>query len=90
MRKPVTRDFVDFARVTSHMEYIKAQSTAMVCTDIPNEILDSYRLYLALTHCHKPVVTGIFRKDSLPFMFELLETVRGGRQGPQRETPGNI
>ena len=77
VRKPLTRDFVNFARVTAHMEHIKAQSTAMVCADVPKEVFDSYRLYLALTFCHKPVVTGIFRKASLPFMFELLETVRG-------------
>ncbi len=60
------------------MENIRAQSTAMVCSDVPKEIFDSYRLYLALRHCHKPVVTGIFRKASLPFMLELLEAVRGG------------
>lgn len=86
VRKPLTQDFVDFARVTAHMEHIKAQSTAMVCSDVPKEILDSYRLYLALITCDKPIVTGIFRKASLPFMFELLEIIRGGakalRQNP--------
>lgn len=86
VRKPLTQDFVDFARVTSHMEHIKAQSTAMVCADVPREVLDSYRLYLALIHCHKPVVTGIFRKASLPFMFELLETVRSSGKA-LRERP---
>jgi len=86
VRKPLTQDFVDFARVTSHMEHIRAQSTAMVCTDVPKEIFDSYRLYLALTHCHKPVVTGIFRKASLSFMFELLEAVRGSSKA-LRERP---
>lgn len=80
VRKPVTRDAVDFARITAHMEYIKAQSTAMVCEDVPTEILDSYRLYLALVNCNKPVVTGIFRKESLTFMFELLEAIRGGKK----------
>jgi trimethylamine--corrinoid protein Co-methyltransferase len=86
VRKPRTQDFADFTRVTSHMEHIKAQSTAMVCTDVPHEVLDSYRLYLALTYCHKPVVTGIFRKASLPFMFDLLETVRGSSDS-LRERP---
>jgi len=86
VRKPLTQDFVNFARVTSHMENIRAQSTAMVCSDVPNEIFDSYRLYLALRCCHKPVVTGIFRKASLPFMLELLETVRGGSKA-LRERP---
>jgi trimethylamine--corrinoid protein Co-methyltransferase len=86
VRKPSTRDFVNFARVTGHMDHIKAQSTAMVCADVPKEVFDSYRLYLALTYCHKPVITGIFRKASLPFMFELLETVRGGGEA-LRERP---
>ncbi|MBW2123154.1 MAG: trimethylamine methyltransferase family protein, partial [Deltaproteobacteria bacterium] len=86
VRKPLTRDYVDFTRVTAQMEYIKAQSTAMVCADVSEEILDSYRLYLSLVYCHKPVVTGIFRKASLPFMFELLETVRGGGRS-LREKP---
>ncbi len=86
VRKPSTHDFANFARVTAHMEHIKAQSTAMVCSDVPKEILDSYRLYLALTCCHKPIVTGIFRKASLPFMLELLATVRGGSEA-LRERP---
>lgn len=86
VRKPTTRDYVNFTRITAHMEHIKAQSTAMVCADVSREVFDSYRLYLALTHCHKPVVTGIFRKASLSFMIELLETVRGGAEA-LREKP---
>jgi trimethylamine--corrinoid protein Co-methyltransferase len=86
VKKPSTRDYVNFTRVTGHMEHIKAQSTAMVCADVAKEILDSYRLYLSLSFCHKPIVTGIFRKGSLPFMFELLETVRGGSKN-LREKP---
>ena len=85
VRKPSTRDFVNFTRVTAHLEHIKAQSTAMVCADVPKEVFDSYRLFLALVYCHKPIVTGIFRKASLPFMFELLETVRGGGEPLQQK-----
>jgi trimethylamine--corrinoid protein Co-methyltransferase len=49
----------------------------MVCADVPAEIGDLYRLYLALNYMRKPVVTGAFRKDTWWTMRELLVAVAG-------------
>jgi hypothetical protein len=56
-----------------------AQSTAMVCNDIPPEIGDWYRLLLVLWHSEKPVVTGAFSASSLHTLLELLAIESGGR-----------
>ena len=37
-----------------------AQSTAVVCNDIPKEIGDLYRLFIVLLLSDKPIVTGAF------------------------------
>ena len=48
----------------------------MVYQDVPKEAQDWHRLYLALKYCHKPVITGTFRKESFSIMKELLLTCR--------------
>jgi len=54
-----------------------AQSTALVCSDVPSEIADLYRLRVALNFMRKPIVTGAFRKDTLAIMKELLVAAVG-------------
>ncbi len=76
-RTPVTTDFVRFVKLVEMLPQIDAQSTAMVCGDVPNEIGDLYRLYLALNFMRKPVVTGAFRKDTWWTMREMLAAVAG-------------
>ncbi len=77
VRKPVTEDFVRYAKVVQHLKHIGAQSTCMVCDDVPSEISDAYRLYLCLLFCNKPIITGTFRKESFQTMKDLLVAVRG-------------
>lgn len=77
-RTPVTKDLLDFARVVDALPNYAAQSTGLVPGDVPEEISDRYRLYIALIGCSKPVVTGTFRKDGFPPMFEMLCAVAGG------------
>lgn len=79
-RLPVTDDYVRYAQVTSQLDHIAVQSTAFVCSDVPQNEGDWYRLYLSLKHCHKPVVTGTFRKESFEKMKELLVVVRGSEE----------
>jgi trimethylamine--corrinoid protein Co-methyltransferase len=57
-----------------------AQSTAMVCNDVPPEIGDWYRLLLVLWHSEKPVVTGAFSASSLHTLIDLLAIESGGRE----------
>ncbi|MDZ7359736.1 MAG: trimethylamine methyltransferase family protein [candidate division KSB1 bacterium] len=80
MRQALSEDYAQLSRLVEHLDHIKAHSTALVPSDVPVEISDSYRLYLALTHCHKPLITGIFQIDSQQAMLEMLRLVRGGSQ----------
>ena len=80
IRPARTPDFVAFSKVVEQLEHIKAQSTAVICSDVPQGMADRYRLYLALLYCSKPVITGTFSKHSFPIMREMLACVRGGAE----------
>jgi trimethylamine--corrinoid protein Co-methyltransferase len=80
VRAPVTSDFVRFAKLTSRMQYIEAQSTAFICKDVPEEVQDSYRLFLCLLCCEKPVVTGAFTIESYGLMRDMQIAVRGSAE----------
>ncbi|WXG44690.1 MAG: trimethylamine methyltransferase family protein [Promethearchaeati archaeon SRVP18_Atabeyarchaeia-1] len=77
-RKPVTKDFVEFIKVAEELPNIHAQSTALVCSDIPQEIADRYRLYLVLKHSVKPIITGTFTLDGTLAMKNMLSLAVGG------------
>jgi trimethylamine--corrinoid protein Co-methyltransferase len=79
-RLPVTADFVTFVRLVEALPQLDAQSTAIVCSDVPMEIGDLYRLYLALLYMSKPIVTGAFGKETWWIMKELLEVAVGGSE----------
>ncbi len=80
MRTPVTDDFVRFTKLTSRMQHIEAQSTAFICSDVPEPVQDSYRLFLCLLYCEKPVVTGAFTIESYALMRDLQLAVRGSAE----------
>jgi trimethylamine--corrinoid protein Co-methyltransferase len=74
---------VDLARlvqVTEMLPQFAAQSTAMVCNDVPPEIGDWYRLLVVLWYSEKPVVTGAFSASSLHTLIDLLAIESGGRE----------
>jgi len=79
-RKPETADLVRIARLTETLAHYDFQSTSLVSFDVPGEIADDYRLYLALLYSSKPVVTGTFRVSGFRPMFEMLCAVRGGAE----------
>ncbi len=76
IREGVSRDFIRFSKVVEHLKFIDAQSTALIYNDVPKDAQDWHRLYLALSNCYKPVVTGTFRKESFSIMREILLTCR--------------
>jgi len=80
IRDALMEDFVRFSQVVDRLPYIDAQSTALVYQDVPREAQDWHRLYVALSNCHKPVITGTFRKESFPIMKELLLACRDSEQ----------
>jgi trimethylamine--corrinoid protein Co-methyltransferase len=84
-RPPVTKDLINFARLTDSLSYLKAQSTALIPSDVPEEIADRFRLFIALQHSSKPIVTGTFAKDGFEVMKEMLIAVRGGEENLKAE-----
>ncbi len=79
-RRPETPDLVRFCRLTEELPYIHFQSTAITSGDVPEVIADSYRLYIGLQYCRKPVVTGTFRTEGFGPMAEMLVAVRGSAE----------
>jgi trimethylamine---corrinoid protein Co-methyltransferase len=79
-RPALTADFVRLVKLVEMLPQIDAQSTSVVCTDVPPEIGDLYRLYLALNFIRKPIVTGAFRKDTWWTMREMLVAMVGSQQ----------
>ena len=79
-RPAQTPDLVRLIQVTEMLPQFAAQSTAVVCNDVPKEIGDLYRLYLVLLYSNKPVVTGAFSRKTPQLMFDMLAIFSGGRQ----------
>jgi trimethylamine--corrinoid protein Co-methyltransferase len=59
MRKPVTADYINFVKVADQLDHIASTSTALIPAGVPEEISDSYRLFLSLLYGKKPVVIPI-------------------------------
>ncbi|MCD4775208.1 MAG: trimethylamine methyltransferase family protein [Candidatus Aegiribacteria sp.] len=79
IRKPSTADYVDYAKLMSGLDNIASQSTAFIPADVHERISDSYRLFLSLLYCEKPVVTGAFTIDAFNVMKDLQLAIRGSR-----------
>jgi len=77
IRPAVTSDLVSLAKLVSGLPRYDAQSTALVSSDVPEAISDSYRLFLGLLHCEKPAVTGAFTIEGFAVIRDLLLAVRG-------------
>ena len=71
VRKPDTSDFIEYSKLMSGLKYIASTSTAFIPADVTEKISDSYRLYLSLLYCEKPVVTGAFTIDGFEIMKDL-------------------
>lgn len=79
-------DLVRLVQVTEMLPEYAAQSTAMVCDDVPQEAGDWYRLLLVLWYSEKPVVTGAFSSPGLKTMLDLL-AIESGSLDALREKP---
>ena len=77
IRMPSTEDYISFTKVVSQLEHIASQSTSLIPADVHEKISDSYRLFLSLLYCEKPVVTGTFTIESFNVMKDLQLVVRG-------------
>ncbi len=74
-------DLVRLVKVAEMLPEYDAQSTAVVCNEVPKAIGDLYRLYIVLSYSEKPIVTGSFSIKTLQAMFDMLAIFTGGRAG---------
>ena len=79
-RAPVTSDLVRYVKLADSLTAIDAISTALVCSDVPEEVSDLYRLFVVLVYGRKPVVTGAFGVDTWHVMKDLLVAVAGSEE----------
>ena len=77
-RESQAADLVRLIQVAEMLPAYAAQSTAMVCADVPSQIGDLYRLFLVLWYSGKPVVTGAFSATTTQRMIDLLAADAGG------------
>jgi trimethylamine--corrinoid protein Co-methyltransferase len=75
-----SQDLIRLIKVAEMLPQYDAQSTAVVCNEIPKEIGDLYRLYLVLLYSSKPIVTGAFSTDTTQVMYDMLAIFAGGRK----------
>lgn len=79
-RSPVRSDLVAMARLADALPNLGLQSTALVPADVPQNIADRYRLWVALLYSAKPIVTGTFTIEGLSVMRQMLLAVAGNEQ----------
>ncbi len=75
-----TQHLLRLIKVAEQLAQYDAQSTAVICHDVPKEIQDSYRLYLVLLHSKKPIVTGAFTNKTVQEMIDMLALFAGGAE----------
>ncbi len=73
-------DLVRIIKLAEMLPQFEAQSTAVICNEIPKSISDLYRLYLVLLYSTKPIVTGAFAIPTLQVMLDMLAIYAGGRE----------
>ena len=71
-------DLVRLVQVAEMLPQYAAQSTAVVCNEVPKGMGDLYRLFVVLRYSNKPIVTGAFSPHTAPIMIELLAADSGG------------
>lgn len=84
-RPSTTADLARLVKVAEMLPEIDAQSTAVVCDEIPKDIGDLWRLYVVLEHSARPIVTGAFSIATLHHMIDMVAIFAGGRQALARE-----
>ncbi len=84
-RPSYTDDLVRIVKLTEMLPQYDAQSTAVVCNEVPKQIGDLYRLYLVLLFSNKPIISGAFSIRTTQFMFDMLSIFRSGMEELRRK-----
>jgi trimethylamine--corrinoid protein Co-methyltransferase len=73
-----TEDLIRVIKVAESLPQYDAQSTAVICHDVPKDLHDLYRLYLVMLFSKKPIVTGAFSNVTVHHMIDMLAIFAGG------------
>lgn len=84
-----TQDLIKLVKIAEQLPQYDAQSTAVVCHDVPKDLHDLYRLYLVMLYSKKPIVTGAFSNNTVHHMINMLAILAGGHD-TLREKPRAI
>ena len=84
-----TPHLIRLLKVAEQLPQYDAQSTAVICQEVPKDIQDSYRLYLVLLYSKKPIVTGAFTNKTVQEMIDMLSLFTGSADAA-RERPRAI
>ncbi len=79
-RPSQSADLIRIVKLAEMLPQYDAQSTAVVCNEIPKQIGDLYRLYLVLLFSKKPIITGAFTAQTTRAMIDMLAIYAGGSQ----------
>jgi trimethylamine--corrinoid protein Co-methyltransferase len=77
VRRALTRDLAEVARVTNALPNIHLMSTALVPSDVPDIIADRWRMYVDLKNCTKPIDTGAFTLEGIPDAVKIMASILG-------------
>jgi len=77
IRRPLSRDLADVARVADALPNTHIASTALVPADIPEAVVDRWRMYVVIKNCTKPIDTGAFTVEGVPDAVKLMAAVVG-------------
>src|SRR5215216_6625219 len=80
-----TAHLIRLLKVAEQLPQYDAQSTAVICHDVPQGIQDSYRLYLALLYSKKPIVTGGFTNNTVQEMIDMLALFAGSAEAARQK-----
>jgi len=80
-----THHLIRLLKVAEQLPQYDAQSTAVICHDVPKDIQDSYRLYLALLYSKKPIVTGAFTNKTVQEMIGMLALFAGSAKAARQK-----
>ena len=79
-RPSYSDDLVKIVKLTEMLPQFDAQSTAVICNEVPKSISDLYRLYIVLKYSSKPIITGAFAIPTLQIMLDMLAIFAGSRE----------
>lgn len=77
VRRPLSKDLADVAKVTDYLPNTHIMSTAVVPADVPEILADRWRMYVVAKSCSKPIDTGAFTMEGVPDAVKLMAAVVG-------------